>query len=277
MRLETLFELDAPYIGSCRLHGVRFGEGPLKLAVVAGIHGNETTAIYAANLLIEKLLAMSEPPSCMIIPCVNEEGAALGYKKWPFDDVDIQDAFPGDLTGFAAARIAAAVLKATQAPWCLELQTGSEVLEELPHFRGSANAFLCWLGTGTSPIAQCWQDAGQRAYELRGGMAGSLNLEVAAILADAALAQFFYQGEEKLRQVQVQEVRSTRAGFFIPTCTTGQPVQQGEILGQVQRLVGGEKLEELISPESGIIMGIRRYPAVHAGELLLRIASTSSA
>lgn len=284
---EVIFEMEAPYLGTCQLRATRIGEGPAQVAVVAGIHGNEVTAIHAANLLIERLsLFPGEVPCVLVLSCVNEAGAMLGVKRWPFDEADLQEVFPGDALGMASARLAAAVVEVTKAPLGIELQTGSEVLEEVVHTRGSVAApgatetAIWWKDAGSSGLTSCWQERGQRTVEVRGGRAGSLDPMVARSLAELAERVILRSLENhpfpEASWVTSVELRADHAGFFVPWVQVGQQIQANTPVGEIRPLIGYEPGVKVYSPEAGIVMAIRCYPTVYVRELLVRIGSPTT-
>ena len=54
----------------------------------------------------------------------------------------------------------------------------------------------------------------------------------------------------------------------------GDRVEPGHLLGYIQSPVGGERLDEVRSSVTGVVMTIRAYPMIHSQELLVRVAGT---
>ncbi len=285
--MSTIFILEAPYLGEHRLECRIFGEGTPSVAIVAGVHGNEITGVHAANLISERLEAGLLAGSVRLLPCVNAGGAEQGGKRWPVDDADLQDVFPGEPGGWAVQRLADAVMAGTAAELCIELASGSERLEELPHARVSEDQQtddlglgLAWVGAGPSGLVEAWQAAGRKTLELRAGRAGTLDLAAAQILADAVCRRLSRLGMLPPAPPvppppvarDVVDVRCSRAGYFEALRRCGEPVREGEVVGVVRALVGGRPLEEVRAAVGGRVVALRAYPLVHAQELVARLA-----
>ncbi|HND29314.1 MAG TPA: succinylglutamate desuccinylase/aspartoacylase family protein [Myxococcota bacterium] len=285
--MSTIFSLEAPYLGEHRLECRSFGEGSPSVAIVAGVHGNEITGVHAANLISTRLEAGLSRGSVRLLPCVNAGGAEQGGKRWPVDDADLQDVFPGDPGGWAVQRLADAVMAATEAELCIELASGSERLEEWPHARLSEDQEtedlglgLAWVGAGPSGLVEAWQAAGRKTLELRAGRAGTLDLGAAQVLADAVCRRLAHLGMlPPLAPVppppvarEVVDLRCSRAGYFEPLRRCGEPVRAGDVVGVVRALVGGLPLEEVRALATGRVVALRAYPLVHAQELVARVA-----
>ena len=75
-----------------------------------------------------------------------------------------------------------------------------------------------------------------------------------------------------LETEQVDEYRSTMAGFFAPEVHAGERVRAGAVLGVVRTPIGGDTVEEVRIKRPGIVLSARVYPLVNARELLVRIA-----
>lgn len=130
--MSVVFSLESPYRGEYRLHRLTFGSGGPVTALVAGIHGNEVNGIHALNLIASMLRLQRVAGTVHLLPCVNLFGAEEARKRWPFDDRDLNEAFPGAADGSPVERIALAVLDASEADVCIELQTGSAAVHEAP-------------------------------------------------------------------------------------------------------------------------------------------------
>ncbi len=294
--MEEYLSLEAPWLGRCRLSGLRIGEGEVLGAVVAGVHGNEITGIHAANLLIQRLTDPAAPlnlhGAVRVIPVANLAGAEEGSRRWPVEDANLQDLFPGDPEGWAGERLACAILRASTAKIGIELQTGSELITEWPHLRSHAplpgqrsSPLMRWpplQGGDPGSLADCWHASGMQSAVLRGGRAGTLDTAFAAALADAALALLAGAGvldappalpAPPAAPIQtIVEIRSSRGGCFVPAVHCGDAVTAGQPLGTCHDLVGGGLQQQILAPADGTVMAIRAWPLVHGSELLARLA-----
>lgn len=288
---EEHLSLEAPWIGRCRLLGLRIGAGPVAATVVAGIHGDEITGVHAANLLIARLRRgdLALHGAVRVLPLSNPAGAEEGSRRWPVEDANLQELFPGDPEGWAGERLARAILDASAGAIGVELQTGSALLRERPHLRTDpAGPLPCRLPllTDADPgnLAACWQERGLRAFALRGGRAGTLDPDVAADLAAAALdllraAGVISPGDPAAPAPPAPppirstlEIRSRRGGLFLPALACGDPVRQGDLLGLITDPVGGDPAEEIRAPAPGAVLALRAWPLVYGSELLVRLA-----
>lgn len=288
-----VFQLEAPYRGEYRLHRLRLGEGAPRVAVVAGIHGNEVNAIHAVNTVARLLQGRSLTGAVDLLPCVNTLAAQEGRKRWPFDDRDINGAFPGDPEGAPIERLAAAVMAATDAELVVDVQSGPPQTWELPHVRvergGAAEALgrqaglATWVRGPIGGLVDAWSSRGRLALSLRAGRGGALHLMDSEALANGVLRLLSAFGvlpacEPVVTPVfdAVADYRAPVGGFFVPDVRVGMWVEPGQRLGGIQTLAGGEPIGELRAEEPGQILALRVYPLVHARELIVRIGLESA-
>ncbi|MFZ5478507.1 MAG: succinylglutamate desuccinylase/aspartoacylase family protein [Myxococcota bacterium] len=296
--MSVIFRLEAPYRGEYLLHRLTFGAGPPVAAFVAGLHGNEVNGIQALNLVAGMLRVQRPRGTVHLLPCVNTVGAGEARKRWPFDDRDIQAAFPGDAEGAAVERIAAAVMDATEASTCVDVQSGSTSVCELPHARVpySGRALECarmmslpvtWRraeGRYEDGLVGAWQDAGRTGFQVRGGRGASLDMDDATVLARGLvrlLAGLGVLGGAEppgpaIETDTVRDYRSSAGGFFVPEVRTGERVVANKLLGLLRAPLGGEPIEEVRATRAGVVLAVRVYPMVHAQELVVRVAEEPS-
>ncbi len=292
--MSVVFSLESPYRGEYRLHRLTFGSGGPVTALVAGIHGNEVNGIQALNLIASMLRLQRVAGTVHLLPCVNLFGAEEARKRWPFDDRDLNEAFPGAADGSPVERIALAVLDASEADVCIELQTGSAAVHEAPHARvpltgpaaelGRIAALpICWRRSSDridDGLVGAWRAAGRTALELRGGRGGALDLDDARTLARGvvrilAAAEHIGSTErpgDGVACTTVHDHRATLGGFFVPEVRVGERVAEGQLLGVVRAPLGGEPREVVHASTAGVVLALRVYPMVHASERLVRVA-----
>lgn len=293
--MSVIFRLEAPYRGEYNLHRLTFGGGgPAAVAIVAGLHGNEVNGIQALNLVAQMLRVQRPKRPVHLLPCINTIGAEEARKRWPFDDRDINDAFPGDPEGAAVERIAAAVMDATEAELCIDVHSGSTAVREHPHARvplsgrelEHARAMMLpvvWRRAGSryeGGLLGAWRDAGREALQVRGGRGLALDMDDATTLARGLvrlLGNLGILGQQDAGTTsvdtdQVKDYRSMAGGFFVPEVHTGERVVPGKLLGVVRSPLGGEPVEDIRATKAGMVLALRVYPMVHAQELVVRIA-----
>jgi predicted deacylase len=296
--MVEVFRLGAPYREDFRLQRLSFGSGSPSVAVVAGLHGTELNGVHAVNLLVGPLSVSRLRGTVHLFPVVNTFGVDQGTKRWPFDDRDINHAFPGDPQGSAVQRIAHALLASTAADVCLDLHSASPQMCELPQVRvplsgrevelaRATQLPVVWRRAGdrleATGLVGAWRNAGRAALHLIGGRGGTLDIDHAGQLADGVLRLLHHVGILSVAPDPGETlVDTTRAsvsyhygsfgGFWVPEVRAGDRVKPGHLLGKVTEVIGGNLLEEIRADRTGIVVTLRTYPIVHARELLVRVA-----
>jgi uncharacterized protein len=299
--VSVVFRIEAPYRGAYELHRLTFGngDGPT-VAIVAGMHGNELNGVHAVNLLASSLRVARPRGRVHLFPLVNTFGADEGRKRWPFDDRDINMAFPGDSDGTVVERIAHALLEATDADVCVDVHSGAPHVRELPQVRvpiggeelalGRAMGLpIVWRRAGAAldptGLVGAWRAAGRKALHVVAGRGITLDTGHSSTTAHGLNRLLAHLGlmhavgpSETVADVAASEVETFRAlygGFFVPEVRVGDAVKAGHMLGYVQSPIGGDRLAEIRASGSGIVMTVRAWPMVHAQELLVRVANVS--
>jgi len=296
--IEDVFVLQVPFRGAYRLQRIRFGQGRPRLVVVAGLHGNELNGIHTVHLLASALREQRPAGTVDLLPLVNAFGIEDGTKRGPFDGEDLNDAFPGHPKGTAMQRVAQAVLDATEADVCVDIHSGSPLVQEMPQVRLPLAGPEVDLGRSTglpfvwrrpagnrepSGLVGAWRAQGRRGFRIMGGRGGSLDARDSVTMANgvrrlmAALGMGSDVGPgETLADVTHEEITAHRCetgGFFVPETRVGARVLPGHLLGRVLDPLGGEVLEEVRADRNGVVTNLRVYPMVHAEELLVRVAT----
>lgn len=297
--MSVIFEMESPLRTSYQLHQLEFGtgKGPT-IAFVAGMHGNELNGIHSLNMLISVLRMQKIRGKVLMFPLVNTFGADECNKRFPFDQNDINRAFPGDAQGHPAQRIAAALYEATaQADICIDIHSGAAHVRELPQVRtpvsGKALEYaramklpVTWKRQGEylsqRGLVSSWRQRGQVALHVIGGRGVTLDNSLCSIMASGFSSLLAYlnitmatNSASETIEVTKKEVEIHRAAcgaFFVPEVRVGEQVQKGRLLGYLQSPIGGERIYEVRAERKGVVMTLRANPLVHAQELLVRIA-----
>lgn len=292
--MSVLFRLESPYRGEYALHRLTFGTGEPRVAMVAGIHGNEVAGTYALNLVAGVLRMRAPKGTVHLLPCVNTVGADEGRKHWPFDNRDFNRAFPGAPDGLGVERIAHAVMEGTDAEVCVDVHSGSSVVHELPHARAPLSGAELALARATAlpvvwrrarsryegGLVGAWRDAGRSAIQVRGGRGGCLDVEDARalarglvrLLADLGHLPTAEPADNVVETDRCADYRAAAGGFFVSEVKVGERVGAGALLGVLRNPLGGEPIDEVRAERSGTVLAVRVYPMVHAQELLVRVA-----
>ena len=130
-----------------------------------------------------------------------------------------------------------------------------------------------------------WRAAGRKALHVVGGRGITLDNRHATTMANGLANLLGHLGISAnldspmtvigdVTHSDVETHRASCGGFFVAEVRVGDRVEPGHLLGYIQSPVGGERLDEVRSSVTGVVMTIRAYPMIHAQELLVRVAGT---
>ena len=278
-------------------------------AFVAGLHGDEINGIFILSRLADFLNSVEAGKypelrllkRVLLIPAVNVLGVNLRTRTWPFDKTDINRMFPGSTTSETTQRIAYAVLEATKrAEYRIDIHTASADFEEIPQVRlygpsdverESAGLFglPAIMERSLSPVftttlMSSWKVWPGQSFVLRVGQAGTVQLEhcqrvfrsLVSFLGRIGILEgvrIAVEDEEVCRfdKASAFRVLAEKAGTFVSDRQVGRWVRAGQELGYIYDSFGGNVIEKVVSPVSGLLTGIRRHPLLFEGDLILRV------
>ena len=277
------------------------GDGP-HLTVIAGVHGTEYTSIAAARELLAELRPAELSGTVTVAPLIN---LPAFWARTPFvvplDGKNLNRSFPGDASGSAAERIAAAVTEELikGSDYVIDLHAGDlpEALEPFVFYDASpverqARELALAYGLGhmvrqssdgrtvTGSTSAAAADLGIPSFTAESGECG--------ILARDAVDRHLRGLRNVLRQLRLLPgerrrvrppgrarrwiwMRTTDAGWWQPAVATGASVAEGDLLGTVSPVIGGTPTR-IIAPAPGVPLFITSSPAVGADGLLLGLA-----
>jgi len=283
-----------------------------RAVLVAGMHGNELNGVFVLSRLAAFLKSVESGSQAQrlqgrirVIPAVNVLGLNARARNWPFDNTDINRMFPGYQQGETTQRIAHAVLEKTKdAYYRIDIHSSNLDFEELPQVRLYAphdeeRVSACMFGLPvverpmnpvfTSTLNYAWRPWGGESFVLQGGQAGNLQRHHCERLFRALVAFLSRTGiltgvklsdeEEDLHYFGVDQglaLVAEHAGLFVARLTLGAWLQAGEVIGHVYDGFDGEIREEVRTPVSGLLSGIRRQPLLYQGDLIARIQTRHS-
>jgi predicted deacylase len=297
-------DFDIPY------HDIGETRDPPRVALVAGLHGNELNGVFVLSRLAAFLQGVAEGQHpglrlcarAIVLPAVNILGLNTWNRHWPFDNTDINRMFPGYDAGETTQRIAHAVLEVTRpAHYRVDLHSAYLDFEELPQVRlydptddERAAALLFGLPAVierptntifTATIGHAWKAHGGVNFMLRAGYAGNLQLPHCERLFHALIV--FLQHTGMLQGTPVSEepeedahyygaeqtarIVAETAGLFISDLAVGHWLQVGDLIGHVYDGFDGQLRAEVKTPVSGLLSGIRRQPLLFEGDLIASI------
>jgi predicted deacylase len=290
--------------------------GTPRIALVAGLHGNELNGVFVLSRLAAFLqevaggrqAGLQLRQRAIIIPAVNILGLNTLNRHWPFDNTDINRMFPGYDAGETTQRIAHAVLNVTApASYRIDLHSAYLDFEELPHVRlydptDAERALSRAFGLPavierptnmifTVTIGHAWKAAGGANFVLRAGYAGNLQLHHCERLFHALVVFLQHIGiiegkpaaDDSENDVhcfgigQTARLVAETAGMFISHLEVGRWLQAGDLIGHVFDGFDGQLRAEVRTPVSGLLSGIRRQPLLFEGDLIAHIQTRQAA
>lgn len=310
MKSETFFTVEMPYRERMEIRRTVYtgGDGP-RVAVVAGIHGDELEGLYVCHLLaawLEELQHTSPGAligSIELYPAVNTLGLDTLTRGVPVFDTDLNRAFPGSPAGPLPSRLAAALMSALSgSALVVDVHASNIYLREIPQVRinqefddalvpiaQGMNLDLIWLhGAATvleTTLAHSLNSCGTRCLVVEMGVGMRITPEYCDQLMAGLLAVWQEMGvlspdvllPEKSHtpfiadDSNVHYLNAQTSGMFIPTASHWTDVRRGELLGRIVSPFRGDILSEVRSPVDGILFTLREYPLVYEGSLMARV------
>jgi uncharacterized protein len=283
------------------------GDGP-QLTVLSGVHGCEYASIAGVRRWARSLETVQLRGRVRAVPVLNITGfRARAPFIVPEDGKNLNRCWPGDPAGTLADRLAHAAFTEfiEGADAVVDAHCG-DMVEALEPFalyeagaaedraRGLAEAYglgyvlrqeagpdrpVSGTTSGASAaigVPAITAEAGgcglveQAAVNLhvRGlnGVLAQLGMTDAAGAGAAGAAAPEYLG-------RFLWLRCTDAGWWAPAVRAGDRVTEGQVLGQVESVDGGQVQEEIRSPADGVMIFLTSSPAVAADGLLLGLGA----
>ena len=300
--ISTILQVELPSGGSISINRFRYGAGPKRIAIVAGVRGDTPEGLRVAHIISEILMRHSEElkGTVDIYPCINPLAAEQGVRLWPFFQVDLNRRFPGKATGHPPDRVAAALVEDIQgADAVIELRGARPGFEEIPNamvrhgdsrsleIAQNANVHFVWLRTPGPAAAKTLAYQFPHSITLEGGAGNRLVHSVGESLKDGVLnilahfgifpedcLPFHWAAIERPRTVtdaQIQRVRSKCSGLFIPSQALNATVSKDDLIGRVIDPSLGLVRDEIYAPSEAQIVAIRHHPVVSPGTVVARL------
>jgi len=307
---ETFFTIDMPFCERMEIRRTIFvgGTGP-RVAVVAGIHGDELEGLYVCHRLaawLENLLRVNPAGltgSVELYPAVNTLGLDTLTRGLPVFDTDLNRAFPGSPGGPLPERLADALMKELSgAALVVDIHASNVYLREIPQVRinqdfegqlvplaHGMNLDLIWLhGAATvleTTVAHSLNSSGTPCLVVEMGVGMRITPEYCDQLTVGLLAAWKELGvlapDIKVPEAthvpliaddsNVHYLNAQTSGLFVPTTSHWTDVRRGELLGTIVSPFSGGILSEVRSPVDGILFTLREYPLVYEGSLMARV------
>lgn len=270
--------------------------GPV-VFVTAAIHGDE---INGTGIIHDFLFNERPELTCgtlVLAPVVNVFGFETHERYLP-DRRDLNRSFPGNETGSLASRIAHTLMEelVSKCDYGIDLHTAAVQRTNFPNIRADlshprarrlASAFGCMVTVdGKGPVGSFRREAtkaGCPTVILEAGEPWKVEPSVLQIGIRgirnvlAELGMIDRPIEKPPFQVKIRKtswVRAALGGILKFHVSPGDFVEAGQAIATNYSIMGVEQ-STLVSPGSGIVLGMATLPAVKPGEPICHIASLS--
>jgi uncharacterized protein len=313
---DSILTLELPYRERLALRRTVFygGHGP-KVAVLAGVHGDELEGLYVCHRLAVWLqdLAAARPEALLgqveLFPAMNPLGLDTLKRLVPVYETDLNRNFPGYAEGPLPQRIAEAAMRHLRdAALVIDIHASNIFLREIPQVRINQtfadmlvplarrmNVDLIWLhGAVTvleATIAHSLNNLGVPCLVVEMGVGmrvtpaftEQLVIGIQHLWRDLGVLAPDIEIPAPSRMPLLADDRNVyylnaeTSGLFIPTVEHWISVHTGELLGRIVSPHHGGILSEVRSPVQGVLFTLREYPLVYEGSLMARIMATDEA
>lgn len=298
--------MKSTYRDDFKIEGYRFGSGENTVCIVGTMRGDEVQQQYVCSQIVRELQQIEAAggicpnKSILVIPSCNPFSMNVSRRFWAMDGTDINRMFPGYDQGETTQRIAAAIFKHLEGfvyglqlasfyvpgefvPHIRMLRTGYEDIESAKLFGLPYVTVRKPLPFDTTLLNYNWQIWNTSAFSLYAGQTDTIDSESSHLAVDAVLRFLSSVGvvEHKmatpgfqssfLDEENLVSIKAHRAGLYVRTRRAGNAVKAGEVLATILHPYDGRVLEEVRSPNDGIIFFSHHRPLVLQNALLYRI------
>jgi predicted deacylase len=313
---DSILTLQLPYRERLEVRRTVFDGGPgPKVALVAGIHGDELEGLYVCHRIAEWLeeLGRTRPGALRgrveLYPALNPLGVDTLERSVPIFDTDLNRNFPGHPEGVLPQRIADAAMRALAgAALVIDVHASNIFLREIPQVRINQefagrlvplaqrmNLDVIWLhGSLTVLEATIAHSLNSRdtpclVVEMGVGMRvtpaftdqliiGILNVwRSLGVLAPGVELPAPTHTPLLADDDNVHYLNAETSGLFIPEVAHWISVRRGQRLGRIVSPHQGATLSDVCSPVDGVLFTLREYPVVYEGSLMARIMAVAGA
>lgn len=274
-----------------------------RISIVTGIHGDELEGQYVCFELQRRIEQNKE---CLtgivdIYPAMNPLGIDSITRGIPAFDLDMNRLFPGDIDGSMLEYVVARIMEDVAGSDCvLDIHASNIYLTEIPQIRinelhqdilvpmaEAANVDFIWIhGDSTvleSTFAYSLNHIGTPVLVVEMGVGMRITRTYGDQMVDGIFHLMkkmgIWNGEIKSvrkpiisrKPEDVCYLNASVGGVFIPNVEHGAKLKKDEIIGQIVDPLCGKVLDEVRTPEDGMLFTIRDYPVVVEGSLMGRL------
>ncbi len=279
------------------------GDGMKRISIVTGIHGDELEGQYVCFELQRRIEQNKE---CLtgivdIYPAMNPLGIDSITRGIPAFDLDMNRMFPGDIDGSMIEYVVARIMEDVAGSDCvLDIHASNIYLTEIPQIRinelhqdilvpmaEAANVDFIWVhGASTvleSTFAYSLNHIGTPVLVVEMGVGMRITRRYGEQMVDGIFHLMkkmgIWSGEVKAvrkpiisrKPEDVCYLNASVGGLFIPNVQHGAKMKKDEMIGQIVDPLCGKVLDEVRTPEDGMLFTIRDYPVVVEGSLMGRL------
>ena len=311
---ETVLEIELPYRERLALTRTVYDGGPgPRVAVIAGIHGDELEGLYLCHRLADWLdeLAKTRPDALRgrveLWPAMNALGLDTLERLVPVFDVDLNRCFPGHREGMLPQRVADAAMRGlVGCALAIDVHASNVFLREIPQVRineqfagtlvpmaEQMNLDVIWvhgastvlentiahsLNARATPCLVVEMGVGMRitpafAEQVRVGILRTWR-DLGVLAPDLALIEPTHR-PLLADDHNVHYLNAETSGVFVPVLEHWRRVGRGQLLGRIVSPHAGGGLAEVRSPVDGVLFTLREYPLVYEGSLMARIVESA--
>lgn len=278
-------------------------ESMKRISIVTGIHGDELEGQYVCFELQRRIEQNKE---CLtgivdIYPAMNPLGIDSITRGIPAFDLDMNRLFPGDIDGSMLEYVVARIMEDVAGSDCvLDIHASNIYLTEIPQIRinelhqdilvpmaEAANVDFIWIhGASTvleSTFAYSLNHMGTPVLVVEMGVGMRITRRYGDQMVDGIFHLMkkmgIWNGEVKAvrkpiisrKPEDVFYLNASVGGVFIPNVQHGAKLKKDEMIGQIVDPLCGKVLDEVRTPEDGMLFTIRDYPVVVEGSLMGRL------
>ena len=309
MNKEILFQMKSAYRDDFKIEGYRFGSGENTVCIVGPMRGDEVQQQYVCAQIVHELQMIEASgnicpnKSILVIPSCNPFSMNVGRRFWAMDGTDINRMFPGYDQGETTQRIAAAIFKHLEGfkygvqlasfyvpgefvPHMRMLRTGYEDIDTAKLFGMPYVTVRKPLPFDTTLLNYNWQIWNTSAFSLYAGQTDAISPKdsesaVSAILRflssvgviEHAVSTPGYSSAV-INEDNLVTVTAHHAGIYVRNSRPGDSVKAGDILATILHPYDGRVLEEVRSPQDGVVFFSHHRPLVLQNALLYRIIAS---
>lgn len=298
-------EVTLPYVA---VRGARSGR---TLWLHGQVHGDEINGVVAALRFANSLDPEAMSGHVVVTPTGNPQALDARRKRNPYDELDLDQTYPGSAGGLISERLAHALFEQVRgvADVLINLHTMNPLFAARPYTvyklhpaSSVGEAEVLAAMAPFFPHVACRQDVGGKG-ELPGNITGALDYQclAAGICAfmlelgsgsrlepeSVALAErgFWMLSQQMgivagatrsradaLRRVTRRGwITADEGGLFVPCTHAGHQIAAGDSIGDMLNLDGRQSAVKPFARD-GILIGLRSDPVVHTGERLAFVA-----